>query len=106
MRHNEIITLYQTSIEPDARGNQVEKIVDPGQKVYANQFTVSSVQFWNAAMNGMRAEAIFDVYSFEYKGQTRLTHEEWGELVWYRVIHSERRGERTRLICERVAADG
>jgi head-tail adaptor len=106
MRHNQLITLYQTEVTPDAAGNQVETPVQPGLKVYANQFSVSSVQFWNAAMNGMRAEAIFDVYTFEYKGHPRLTAEQYGQTVWFRVIHAEAKGERTRLICERVAADG
>lgn len=100
LRHHEVIYLISTQIIEDEIGNQIEQ--DTERKVYANEFSVSSNEYYNAAMTGLRPSKSFEVYSFEYNNEEKLKH----NGIIYRIIRSETRGEKTRIICERVAADG
>lgn len=100
MRHNQVIYLISAIITEDEIGNQIETLTE--RKVYANEFFISSSEFYNAAQTGLRPGKMFEVYSFEYVGESRLKH----NGTTYRIIRTEARGEKTRLTCERVAADG
>ncbi|SFR15260.1 hypothetical protein [Desulfoscipio geothermicus] len=100
MRHNQVIYLITTTIQEDEIGNQIP--VETERKVYANEFSVSSNEYYNAALSGLRPAKMFEIYSFEYQGEGKLKHND----ITYRIIRTESRGEKTRLTCERVAADG
>lgn len=100
MRHNQIIYLISVTTAEDEIGNQVETPTE--RKVYANEFTVNSNEFYNAAVTGLRPEKRFEVYSFEYQSEDRLKH----NGITYRIIRTEAKGEKIRLTCEKVAADG
>lgn len=100
MRHNQIIYLVSTSITYDEIGNPIETPVE--RELFANEFSVSSSEFYNAATNGLRPSKMFEIYSFEYQGEEKLKH----NSITYRIIRTEGRGEKIRLTCERVAADG
>ena len=100
LRHHEVIYLISTQIIEDEIGNQIEQ--DTERKVYANEFSVSATEYYNAAVTGMRPSKSFEIYSFEYNGEEKLKH----NGVIYRIIRAETRGEKTRITCERVAADG
>lgn len=100
MRHHEVIYLVSVQMSEDEIGNQVEQIAE--RKVFANEFSISSTEYYNAAATGIRPSKSFEIYSFEYKGEERLKHKD----VVYRVVRTETRGEKTRITCERVAADG
>lgn len=100
MRHNQIVELISTTVSPDEIGNQLER--PDHRKVYANEFSVGYADFSNAALSGLRPEKIFEVYTFEYRGEERLLH---GSMT-YRIVRVDGRGDKTRLMCERVAADG
>lgn len=100
MRHHEVIHLLSSQIVEDEIGNQIEQ--DTERKVYANEFSVSATEYYNAAVTGMRPSKSFEIYSFEYNGEEKLKH----NGVVYRIIRVETRGEKTRITCERVAADG
>lgn len=100
MRHNQVIKLISVTITEDDIGNQIETPVE--REIFANEFSVSSGEFYNAAVTGLRLAKQFEVYSFEYQGESKLKHNN----VTYRIVRTETRGEKTRLTCERVAADG
>lgn len=100
MRHNQVIYLLSTTIIEDGIGNQIPTTTE--RKVYANEFSVSSSEYYNAAVTGLRPAKQFEIYSFEYQNEEQLKH----DGANYRIIRTETRGEKTRLTCERVAADG
>lgn len=100
MRHNQVIYLISSSVTEDDIGNQIETPTE--RKVFANEFTVSSGDFYNAALSGLRPGKMFEVYTFEYHSEPKLKH----NSITYRIIRTEGKGEKTRLTCERVAADG
>lgn len=100
MRHDQVIYLLSVTVEEDEIGNQVEIVTE--RMVFANELAVTSEEFYNAATTGLRPTKRFEIYSFEYQGEDRLKH----DGVVYRIIRVEKRGEKTRITCERVAADG
>lgn len=100
MRFKDIIYLINVTITEDEIGNQIETPTE--RMVYANEYSVNSNEYYNAAMTGLRPAKTFEIYSFEYQGEDRLKH----NGIIYRIIRAETRGEKTRLTCEKVAADG
>ena len=100
MRHYEVIFLISVQVTQDDVGNGIEQITE--RKVYANEFSVSANEYYNSAMSGVRPSKSFEIYSFECRGEEKLKHK---DLV-YRIVRTETRGEKTRITCERVAADG
>lgn len=100
MRHNQIIKLISITVAEDAIGNQVETPTE--RQVFANEFSVGSSEFYKAAVTGLRPSKMFEVYSWEYQDEDRLSH----NSATYRIIRTEAKSEKTRLICEKVTADG
>ncbi len=100
MRHNQVIYLQSVTIVEDEIGNQKQVISE--RMVFANELSVSAEEFYSAGQAGLRPTKRFEIYSFEHQGEDRLKH----DGVVYRVIRTEKRGEKTRITCERVAADG
>jgi hypothetical protein len=100
LRFKEIIYLISSSISPDSIGNQIETAAQ--RKVYANEYSVGSGEYYNAALSGLRPAKMFEIHTFEYRNETRLKHNN----VVYRIIRAQGKGEKTILACERVAADG
>ena len=100
MRHNAVIHLVSTQIVEDEIGNQIEQETE--RKVYANEMAVNQGEYYNAAAAGLRPSKMFEVYTFEYANEGKLRH----NGVKYRIIRTETRGEKTRIICEKVAGDG
>ncbi len=98
MRYKEVITLLKSPYTADAIGNQI-----PGEYervlVFANLYSISADEYYNAALTGLRPSKAFDIYSFEYSGQDKLEYE--GQT--YNIVRADTRGERTRLYCEKVA---
>lgn len=100
MRHKEVIYLISEVINKDAIGNQIETPTE--RIVYANEMSVGSTEYYNAALTGLRPGKMFEIYTFEYQGEARLRH----GAITYRIVRAETRGEKTRLTCDRVSADG
>ena len=100
MRHNTVVFLIAVTIIEDELGNQIEQETE--RKVFANEMTVSQGEYYNAASAGLRPQKMFEVYTFEYQGEEKLRY----NSVKYQIIRTETRGEKTRIICERVAGDG
>lgn len=100
MRHNQVIYLIGVTITEDEIGNQIETLTE--REVFANELTVGATEFYNAAAAGLRPSKQFEMYSFEYQDEDRFRHE--GTV--YRIIRAPAKGEKVRLVGERVAADG
>jgi len=100
MRYKEVIWLISTEIITDEIGNQKE--VETERKVFANQFEVSSYEFYDAATKGLKPEKRFEIYEFEYKGETKLKH----NGTEYNIIRAQTKGEKIRLTCEKVIGNG
>lgn len=100
MRHYDIIYLVEVTLSQDELGNQLE--VEAERKVYANQVSVSSAEFYNAGTSGLKPEKSFRLHTFEYQGEKYLNHEN----VRYEVIRTASIGDKTTLICERSVARG
>ena len=100
MRHNQIIKLVAVSITADAIGNQVESLSE--REVFANEYSVSSSEFYNAAAAGIRASKAFEIYAAEYQAEDRFKV----GTVTYRIVRTQGKGEKLILVGERVAADG
>lgn len=97
MRHKDVIKLITTTFTTDSIGNQVA--TEKEKEVFANMFSVSASEYYNAALTGLRPSLMFEIYSFEYNGETRLKYE--GKT--YNIIRVTTAGEKTRLTCEEVA---
>lgn len=100
MRFNDVIYLLSEIIEEDALGNQTE--VHAERKVYANEFDVGSAEFYNAAVNGLKASNSWQIHAFEYHDEEQVKHN--GER--YNIIRTSKRGDMVRLVCEKVTAHG
>lgn len=96
MRHDQVIYLITETITSDSIGNQVKT---PSERmVYANEFSVGASEFYAAAQTDLKPERSFEVYAFEYQGETRLKH----DGVTYKIIRTQGKGEKLRLTCERA----
>lgn len=100
MRHNQIIKLITVTVTEDSIGNQVALTTE--RTVYANEFYVNQSEFYNASVAGLKPEKQFELYSYEYQGEPKLKH----DTDTYNIIRTEKRGDKIRLTCERILADG
>ena len=100
MRHNQVIKLISVTITEDDIGNQIETPTE--RDIFANEFYVGSSEFYSAAVAGLKPERQFEIYSLEYQDEEKLKCDD----IPYRIIRTETRGDKTRLSCEKVAADG
>lgn len=100
MRHNQVIKLVAVTITEDAIGNQVESLSE--REVFANEYSVSSSEFYNAAAAGIRASKAYEIYAAEYQAEDRFKV----GTVTYRIVRTQGKGEKLVLVGERVAADG
>ena len=95
MRHNDVIYLLSTDVVYNEYG--VPKEVTAERKVYANQLSVNANEFYTAGVQGLKPERQFEVYAFDYGDETYLLCND----VKYRIIRTQVKGEKIRLICER-----
>ena len=99
-RPDQVIYLISATITQDNIGNQIQALSE--RQVFAEELSVGSGEFYNAAVAGLRPSKRFEIYTREYQGEEKLKHNN----ITYRIIRTEGRGEKVRLSCERVAADG
>ena len=99
-RPDQVVFLISSTMTEDDIGNQIK--VPNERLIFAEELSVGSGEFYNAAVAGLRPSKRFEIYTREYLGEEKLKHNE----ITYRIIRTEGRGEKVRLSCERVAADG
>lgn len=102
-RPDQAVFLISVIIDPNITDNIGNQIKTPVERlVFAEELSVGSGEFYNAAVTGLRPTKRFEIYTREYQGEEKLKH----NSIPYRIIRTEGRGEKTRLSCERVTADG
>lgn len=96
MRYKEVINLLSVTIVEDDLGNQRQE--ETPRQVFANQWGVSTSEYYGASSQGLKPEKRFEIHSFEYQGESKLSH----EGIEYRIIRTEVSGEKIRISCEKV----
>lgn len=100
MRHHDVIDLISVTIIEDELGNQIEQEVS--RQVFANQFGISTTEFYEAGAQGLKPEKAFELYAFEYQNEPKFKHNN----IEYKIIRTQTRGEKIRLTGEKVIGDG
>lgn len=99
-RQDKEVFLISSTVTEDEIGNQISTPTE--HLVFAEELSVFSNEFYNAAVTGLRPEKRFEIYTHEYQGEEKLKH----NSITYRIIRTEGRGEKTRITCEKVLANG
>lgn len=99
MRFDEVIYLMSETTTQDEIGNNIETEIP--RMVYANEWELSSSEYYAAASQGLKPERRWEIYSFEYQGEDELIHED----IRYRIIRTQKKGEWVRLTCEKVSGN-
>lgn len=102
MRHNKVIYLGEKTTEMDDDLNEVETF-DYSNKVYANEYSISSSEYYSGAVADLKPEKSFEIYGFEYNEEERFKLENDEE---YEIIRTQGKGEKIRLIGEKVVSNG
>lgn len=100
MRFDAVIDLVALTYTQDAIGQEVA--ARTSRQVYANEFAVSSAEYYDAGRNGMKPERQYQVRSVDYADEKLLTVDD----LEYEIIRTQRRGEWTLLSCQRTVANG
>ncbi|MFD2705459.1 phage head closure protein [Salibacterium lacus] len=95
MRYNDVIYLISKTIEYDDYGNPIEKPIK--RKVYANRMRVTTSERYEAGQQGLKPSKRFEIYSFEYDGETSLKHKD----TTYNVMDVDERGDKLQLVCDK-----
>ena len=99
MRFDAVIDLITLTYSEDAIGQEVAARVS--HQIFANEFAVSSAEYYDAGQNGMKPERQYQVRSFDYAGEKLLAVDD----LDYEIIRTQRRGEWTLLTCQRTVAN-
>lgn len=99
MRFDAVIELVALTYAQDALGQQVA--TKSSRQVYANEYAVTSTEYYTAGLSGLKPERSYQVRSCDYEGES-LLHVDGVE---YDIVRAERRGEWTRLVCQRRAGN-
>lgn len=97
MRHSAAIHLIKgTTTSYDELMQPVKTNVE--RLVFANEMSVSIAEHYAAGNSNMKPEKQFEIYSFEYEGESTLRHDN----RVYKIIRVSGQGDKLRIICERV----
>ena len=99
MRFDKVIDLVAQTYAKDAIGQEVAAPVS--RQVFANEFSLSSAEFYNAGQSGLKPERQYQIRSCDYQDETLLSV----DGVAYQIIRVDRRGEWVRLVCQRTVAN-
>lgn len=100
MRFDTVIELIAQAYAQDELGQQTA--TKTSRQVYANEFSVGSREFYEASATGLTPERQYQIRSADYADERLLSVGD----VEYNIVRVERRGEWTRLTCERVLGNG
>jgi SPP1 family predicted phage head-tail adaptor len=99
VRFDAVIDLLTVTYSKGSIGQQIEATV--ARQVFANEFTVSSAEFYDAGQNGLQPERQYQMRSCDYAGERLLEIDD----LRYEIIRTQRRGEWTLLTCQRTVAN-
>lgn len=72
--------------------------VETPRQVYANKKSIKQSEFYQALTAGLKPEVTFEIHSFEYENERKLTY----ETKPYNIIRTYEKGDFVELICEAV----
>lgn len=102
MRYNDVIYLRVPEYTEDELGQKIPTGNYTDRMIYANQMGITSSEFYEASISGLKPEKRFEIRSFEYQGESLL---KFGEQV-YNIIQTSQKGEKLTITCERDANNG
>lgn len=101
MTYDHELTLIGQTWGEDEIGNQVP--VETETVILCGLKSVGRSEFYNAAVTGLKPEAVFVIHGYEYSGQQVVKFEGAG----YKVIRTYANGfEELELTCEKVTGNG
>lgn len=86
-------------LEPVTRVNDIGQRVRgeyTEKEVFAKKTSVSQSEFFTAGQNGLRADCMFLVYTFEYSGELYIQH----NGIVYTIYRTYVNGDNIELYCE------
>lgn len=95
MRFDKVILVVTLSYTKDAIGQEIA--TQSLRQIYANEFYLSAAEFYEAGRNGLKPERQYQVRACDYSDETELVV----DGVQFEIIRVDRRGEWTRLTCQR-----
>lgn len=90
------ITLISITQTVDEIGDTEEKETET--TIFANKKSIRQSEYYNALSAGLKLEIAFEVHSYEYSGEKKLSY----NLKKYNIIRTYEKGDFTELICEAV----
>lgn len=100
------LTLLSTTITYDEIGNPIE--TPNNIDILCDMKSIGRTEFYNAAANGLKPEAIFVVHPYEYNNERYVEFsKDETPKIRYKVIKTyEVDFEKLELTCEKVAGNG
>lgn len=95
MRFDKVISLVTLTYTKDDLQQQVS--VASSREVFANEFTISAVEFYEAGRAGMKPEREFEVRAEDYDDESLASV----DGVAHQVVRTIRKGQWVRLVLER-----
>lgn len=99
IRYDKPIYLRKKTVTTDSIGNQ--KATWPERLVFGRELSVGAVEYYNAALKGLRPEIQLETYQGLYDGSEKVRYKD----VVYNVIRTKPSGDKIVLVCERIGAD-
>jgi SPP1 family predicted phage head-tail adaptor len=95
VRYDQVISLVTLTYTKDELQQQVS--VATSREVFANEFTLSAAEFYEAGRAGMKPEREFEIRAEDYEDEALA---EVGGVA-YQVVRTIRKGQWVRLVLER-----
>jgi len=92
----DVINLISVTNTVNDGGDTIQ--VETAREVYANKKSIKQSEFYRAFTVGLKLECTFEIYSFEYAAERKLTYENKA----YNIIRTFEKGDFIELICEVV----
>jgi SPP1 family predicted phage head-tail adaptor len=92
----DVINIISIVNTVDEGGDTVQ--VETPRQVFANKKSIKQSEYYQALSVGLKPEVTFEIYSFEYEDERKLTY----ETKPYNIIRTFEKGDFVELICEAV----
>ena len=99
MRFDAVIDLIALTYTKDEIGQDIASRTS--RQIYANEFYLSAGEVYAAGAQGLKPERQYQVRAFDYQDEELLV----ADGIEFTVIRADRRGEWTRLTCQRHVAN-
>lgn len=91
--------LKETS-DTNAMGDVIHNTTE--RMIYSDKKSIRQSEFYQAQTSGLKPELTFEIYSFEYEGESNLKYND----KIYSIIRTYEVGDDIELVCEGVVNNG